>query len=115
MPFPIQVPDIPVYRGDSVSMSYILKEGEPPAAINLVESGWDNWSAQWRPFVNSPKYVDFLVDMSGAELGRITLSLTPEQTASLGNGVWDLQAHRSGEVRTWISGGIVFQKDVTDD
>jgi len=115
MSFPIEVPETPVYQGDSLTMSYVLKDGDPATPIDLVEDGWTGWVAQWRPFPASPEFEEFGIDVSGASTGHVVLSLTPTQTASLRNGVWDLQAERSGEVRTWLRGELIFSKDVTRD
>lgn len=113
MSFPITVPKTPIYRGDSLVLSYVLKEGDPAAVIDLVAAGWTSWRAQWRPFVSSDSFVEMTVDTSLANVGRITISASAAQTQNMGGGVWDLQAERPGEVRTWLRSAVIFTKDVT--
>ena len=114
MSFPITVPDITMYAGDTfISPSYTMETGSPLAPINLVTDGWTNWTAQWRANVTDTNYFAFTVDTSSASSGVIRFTATSTQTRSLWNGVWDLQATKGSEVRTWIRGKLIYVEDVT--
>ena len=113
MAFPITVPALKVYKGDTFSASYVLKEGYPAEAVNLPGQGWTNWTAQWRSYPTSTTAVSFNVDTTNAATGRIVISLTATQAATLKDGYWDLQSTRNSEVKTWIRGKVLYVKDVT--
>jgi hypothetical protein len=81
--------------------------------INLVAEGWGNWTAQWRPNDSSSDHIDFEVDDSQASQGRIGIFLSAANSLLVKNGVWDLQATRGEEVKTWIRGEVTHMKDVT--
>ena len=113
MAFPLIVPALKVYQGDTFSASYILKEGIPAEVIDLTAEGWTSWTAKWRSHPTSTSYVSFVVDTTAATSGRIVVSLTATQTSTLENGYWDLQSTRNSEVKTWIRGKVTAIKDVT--
>jgi len=114
MTFPVTVPDITMYAGDTfTSPSYTMQTGTPPVAINLVADGWTNWTAQWRALPTDTRYVAFTVDTTNAATGVIVMTATATQTRSMWNGYWDLQATKNGAVRTWIKGKLVYVEDVT--
>lgn len=112
--FPIKVPVIKLYRGDSFSQTYVFKNNINNTPKNLVQEGWSNWKAQWRPEVDSETVVDFLVNTTNASNGEILISLTAAQTAIMRKGIWDLQATQNLIIRTWLSGKVEFEKDVTN-
>ena len=61
---------------------------------------------------------EFTVDDTFADEGRLSLSLTGEQTtelALLGTPVWDLQQSFAGGPRTWYRGSVNLTGDVTHD
>lgn len=111
--FPVGVPTLEIYRGDSFSQSYVLKDAVTGDPRDLSAEGWSGWIAQWRPFVDSDETVDFTVDVSDVAEGRVGIALSAAQTAGLRRGVWDLQASQGSVVRTWLSGNVDFVKDVT--
>lgn len=111
--FPVSVPTLEVYRGDSFSQSFVFKDATTGAVRNLVSEGWGSWVAQWRPFVGSAELVAFAVDTTQASTGRVGVALTAVQTAGLRRGVWDLQASQGSVVRTWLAGDVSFSEDVT--
>lgn len=113
MSFPIIVPDVQVYSGDSFSMKYILKTGTPPEPINLVAEGWESWNCQFRQAPSDTEFISLIIDLTDADEGVIIIRATPEQTAQITSGVWDLQASREGEVRTWLRGTFNHVLDVT--
>ena len=114
MPFPVSVPDITMYAGDTfVSPSYTMETGTPLAPINLVSAGWTSWTCQWRRNQTDDDYIAFTVDTTQAASGIISFTATPTQTRSMWNGVWDLQATNGATVRTWIRGKLVYVEDVT--
>lgn len=112
--FPVKVPALEIYRGDSFSQTYVLKDSVTGVVRDLVDEGWDSWIAQWRPFIGSPESVSFTVDTAEADLGQVTVSLTATQTAGLATGVWDLQASQGDIVRTWLVGTVAFVEDITN-
>ena len=111
MAFPTNVGTLSVYAGDTFSQTFTFKEDDE--AIDLVEAGWSAWTAQYRKNANSTTAVSFTVDASVAVNGQITISLSAAQTANLDSGVFDLQATQGSLVRTWLTGGISWFKDVT--
>jgi hypothetical protein len=114
MSFPISVPDITMYAGDTfTSPSYTMESGSPLAPINLVTAGWTNWICQWRANQTDSNYVAFTVDSSQAASGIISFTATAAQTRSMWNGVWDLQATNGSTIRTWIRGKLIYVEDVT--
>ena len=113
MIYPINVPAIKIYQGDTFSQSYVFKDKETKAVRDLVADGWGSWLAQWRPFAGSKDFVNFTIDSESADEGRIGISLTGDQTTQLRGGVWDLQALQGTDRRTWISGTVEFVKEVS--
>lgn len=113
MSYPVSVPLIKIYSGDSFSQSYLFQSGDPLTPIDFVAEGWDNWKSQWRPIPGSTEYVDFVVDDSEAADGRIILTADGAATSAMGNGFLDLQASKDGQVRTWFTGQIIWREDVT--
>ena len=112
--FPIKIPAIKIYRGDSFSQTYIFKNKETNQPKNLVTEGWTNWVAQWRPEIDSDIVVSFSVTTTGASSGQILVSLSALQTSDMKKGFWDLQATQNSTIRTWLAGKVDFEKDVTD-
>lgn len=99
-----------VYEGDTFVAGFVFRDRD---GVALDLSTWTSWASQWRPSDTSDEAVAFAVDTSDLATGRVGISLTPAQTDGLRDGVWDIQATRSGEVRTWIRGRVVVKKDVT--
>lgn len=109
---PTDVGALDVYAGDTFTQTFTLTSDSSP--IDLDAAGWSDWSAQFRKTASSSTAVDFAVDVSQADVGKITISLTPAQTAALkDNGVFDLQATQGSVVRTWIQGSISWLRDIT--
>jgi hypothetical protein len=116
MSFPVSVPDITVYAGDTFSSPvYVLGTmvNNVFTPYDLVAEGWTNWKAQWRANANDPSFVELTVDTSDATSGAISWTMGADATRSLWNGVWDIQAVQSGTVRTWLRGKTLFVEDVT--
>lgn len=114
MTFPVTVPNIKVYQGDTFTASYIFNDPTTDLPINLVSEGWGTWTAQWRPTATSTEYVNFTVDATYASTGRIIVRANPTATRNIKDGVWDLQAIRNTtEVRTWLRGRVEGYGDVT--
>ncbi len=115
--------DLALYAGDGVSFKLICTDNEdPPQPVNLT----GDIQAQIRVDRSSsdPPVATFSADMSGADIGEITLSLTGEQTADLMDGagvakgkftgVWDIQwTQTSGQPRTLCQGKVECIADVT--
>jgi hypothetical protein len=112
--FPIKIPAIKIYRGDSFSQTYVFKNSVTNTPKNLVQEGWTDWKAQWKPEIDSDIIVDFTINATNAANGAISISLTAQQTMILRRGVWDLQAKQNSIVRTWLLGKVEFEKDVTN-
>lgn len=116
MSFPINVSKSvnPIYSGDAWLFTCVFTRPDALLPIDLPEEGWSNWRAQWRPYAKSSTYIDLIVDETQAANGRITLSMSQEDTASIDtNGVFDLEAVQEGLIRTWVRGDVLFKKDVT--
>jgi hypothetical protein len=98
-----------IYRGDpwSVPFSSVL-DGEPEpvvAADALAQMKADTEDAD--------PVIEFTVTVTGDDDEIVTLSLTPEETATLSPGeyVWDFQPDPDSE--TWVRGVVVVDPDVS--
>jgi hypothetical protein len=109
------VPDVgvlSVYAGDTFTQTFEFFDDDEP--VDFVADGWDDWVAQYRINPKATNFVAFTVDVSDADEGRITLSLSATQTRNLpGEGVFDLQATENNVIRTWLKGRIAVSQDVT--
>lgn len=113
MTYPVAVPDVLIYAGDTYEQTYTFKDtaGDP---IDLDAEGWHTWKAQVRPSRDSLDYVDFHVDHSDADQGVIVVSMTAANTSTLsGSGVWDLRAKHSSTIRTFITSRVEITEAVT--
>lgn len=112
---PAEVPAVPVYAGDTcVFPSYTFRAGS--TALDLVDEGWTDWTATWRRRASSEESIPLTVDLSQAAAGTISISASAAQTRAMGDaGVWDLQAERPGEVRTFLRGSTLWLLDVSRD
>ena len=110
---PPEVPAVPVYAGDTcVFPSYTFQEGTAP--IDLTAAGWTDWAASWRWKATEQESIILTVDASRASSGIIDISASADVTRAMGAaGVWDLQATRPGEVRTFLRGSTTYLQDVT--
>lgn len=109
--FPALAPVLKVYKGDTFSASFIINSDGSP--MNLVSLGWGSWTAQWRETPSSGAAVSFTIDSTLASTGRITITMSATNTATLKNGYWDLQAVKGNEVKTWLRGEVLVQQDIT--
>jgi hypothetical protein len=115
---PAEVPAVAVYAGDTCAFpSYTFQSSaSPPTPVDLVAEGWVGWTASWRPAPSSVDAIPLSVDLSLAAVGTIGVSASAAQTRAMGtSGVWDLQAERPGEVRTFLRGATTYLMDVTRD
>lgn len=113
MSFPVTVPDIQIYAGDTYTQSYTFKDsaGDP---IDLDAAGWHSWKAQYRDERYSTEYYEFQVDHSDAENGVIVVSMTADITSKLiENGYWDLHAKHSSTVKTFIASKVEVLEAIT--
>jgi hypothetical protein len=115
MTFPVNVTKnvSPVYSGDSwvFSCLFTREDGTP---IDLITEGWTEWKSQWRPYAKSSEYINLDVNTTDAANGRISISMSREDTSSMTtDGVFDLEAVQAGATRTWVRGDVKFSKDVT--
>ena len=108
--FPPSVPPVAIYSGDDCLFpAYQFNTGVTPMDL----SAW-TLSAQWRPERDSGTIVALLVDDTDSATGRILVSATGLQTASMGSGgFWDLQGVKGSEVQTFIQGVTVYSLDVS--
>lgn len=116
MAFPVNVTKnvSPIYSGDSWVFSCLFTRDETGLPIDFVAEGWGSWKAQWRPYANALDFIELSVNESDATNGRISVSMSNEDTSSINtNGVFDLEAVQNGVTRTWIRGDVKFSKDVT--
>lgn len=110
---PVEVPSVDVYAGDTcVFPTYTFKEAG--VATDLVDAGWGNWTATWRRKISADEAISLRVDVSQASVGLIAITASSEMTRQMdGAGVWDLQAERTDEIRTFLRGVTTYTKDVT--
>lgn len=111
MTFPPFVPVLKVYAGDTFEQSFVFTSDGSPR--NLVAEGWASWHAQVRRSPEDADHVDFVIDHTQANVGRITLKLSRSATAELTDGVFDLQASDSGVTTTFLRGSVSVAKDIT--
>ena len=113
MTFPATAPVVQIYAGDTYTQTYVFKD-DAGVAIDLSAEGWGDWAAQYRTTRPALTAHDFDVDATLASQGSITVSMTKEATDELvHNGVWDLQATNGAALKTWITGAVHVEKDVT--
>ena len=117
---PASIPAEEIYAGDTWSRSFEIRRRDATdpavsAPVDLVADGWGGWIAQWRSRADSSEEpIELGVDASQAADGVMTLSATAAQTRAMRqSGVWDLQASRGSEVRTWLAGSFTWGWDVT--
>jgi hypothetical protein len=108
--FPPVVPPVAIYSGDDcVFPAYQFNSG----ATFMDLSAW-TLTAQWRAERDSGVVVQLSVDDTDSDTGRILVSATGLQTASMGSGgYWDLQGVDGSEVQTFIQGVTVYSLDVS--
>ena len=111
--FPVRVPTLHIYRGDTFTAGFVIKDSSTGLPRNLLSEGWTGWVAQFRPYAGSTESVSFTVDTSALNVGKVGVSLSAMQTSKLGTGVWDLQASQGETVRTWLAGDVDFSTDIT--
>jgi hypothetical protein len=112
MSFPVEFPVVSVYRGDSLTLPFTVSDEGVPRDLSL----W-SFTSQFRPYADSVNAIDLNVTVQPL-LGKVTVSVTPEQTILMGrSGVIDIAGVHSvtDEVRTWIKFLTDYQKDVTHD
>ena len=113
--------DLILYAGDGVEFRVLCTNGTG-APVDI--SGAVNAQIRLERLTPDPPVVSFAVNLVDAYIGKITLSLTGEQTKELLDdpsskngkfvGVWDLQWTPSGsEPRTMCQGKVECYSDVT--
>lgn len=112
---PVTVDPVEVYAGDTVTWpTYTFKMSDKVTPRNLAAEGWTNWTVQWRPTPDSPSEVTLNFDGSRLSEGIILISASPLNTRLMkSNGVWDIQAERNGQVKTFLRGKTKWVQDVT--
>lgn len=113
MSFPIPVPDVLIYAGDTFEQTFVFKN---PAGevIDLDAEGWTQWKAQYRCCRDCTDYVDFQVTHTNADEGVITIGLPADQTVNLRkNGYWDLRAKHASVVKTFIASRVEVLRGIT--
>lgn len=114
MTFPNAAPELMIYAGDTFSQEFVFLDATTGEPIDLDEAGWDNWEAQYREDRYAREFEAFTIDSSAADEGSITISMTAEETAKLRErGVWDMQATKGDEVRTFVTSFVYVEQDVT--
>jgi hypothetical protein len=111
---PVTVDTVEVYAGDTITWpTYTLKTSNG-VARDLVAEGWTDWAVQWRATPESPSEVTLDFDGSRLAEGILLVSASPLNTRNMQSaGVWDIQAERNGEVRTFLRGKTKWVQDVT--
>lgn len=110
-PQPIEVPVVSVYAGDDlVFPPYTLHVDGVP--FDLVDDGWDTWTASWRKDKQGSTPVPLDVDVSQAAEGIIQISATPEVTAAMGSsGIWNVKAVKDTKSKTFLRGHTTYTND----
>ena len=108
--------DLALYAGDGCAVRIVVRNKATQGEMDI--SG--QYVAQIRAAKLAPDVVDeFSIDTSEAPHGAITISLTGDQTANLGDnfrGVWDLQwtgSTANAQPVTLIQGKITCVTDVS--
>ena len=108
MPIPARLP-LEIYAGDDFSTDLTFEEDDLP--IDLTGA---TITAQWRKSKYSETSVSFVVTVTSAVGGEVTLSMGKVATATLNDGHWDIQAVLAGgSVRTLARGTVKVIKDIT--
>lgn len=98
-------------RGDDFADQVTLKEGDPPAAVDVSAR---TYTAQLRSTPDGAVVASFVIDMTSAATGVVGYSLADTVTDDLaGAYVWDFQQDTAGVIRTLMGGSFVVNKDVT--
>lgn len=113
--------NLTIYKGDSYALSFRLRgrtsTGNPGAYVDLTGA---TAKAQIRATETSNTVIaEFATEIptqAGSDLGRVNLSLTPEQTGdpAFDNGKWDVQIlFPDGSVKTFLRGDVLVTKEIT--
>lgn len=101
--------DIHFVQGDSFSRTVQFSQSNSPLDV----SSW-TITAQIRRRASSSTAIDFTVDMTDAAEGLVSISISPEDAASLSlTNVWDLQRDLGGDIRTLLAGAVTVDREVT--
>ena len=106
----VYVSNIVINAGADFSQTFNLESSDTSSALNLTDY---TVSAQMRKYSGSLTATSFTTNVSTpATLGRITISLTSEQTISLkpGRYVYDIVIDRS-DVKTRVIEGMVLVRE----
>jgi hypothetical protein len=106
--------DLKLYAGDGFALQFQFVD----KATGLPWPATGVWEAQVRsPAASATIVLSFAVDVTSAAEGKITISLSGDQTRALlpfRDAVWDLQQDtNTGEPRTWYRGKLAITQDVT--
>ena len=98
-----------IYRGDSFAIRLRLwKDASRTEPSDLTGA---TPKAQIRQTTNAASAVDITTTI--VQPNFVDLALTPAVTATLSNGVWDLEITQGGVVRTVLTGDVLVNEDVT--
>ncbi len=100
-----------IYRGDPWEMTFSSTLDDEPESVVAADA-----LAQIRETTEATDVlIEFTVEVSGADDDLVTLSLTPDETATLDPGeyVWDFQPDPDAE--TWLKGAVTVEGDVSRD
>jgi hypothetical protein len=112
--------NISIYKGDTYILTFRLRTrdqyGNPSSYVDLT--GCEGKAQIRKTEADAAIVAEFEVTLANqsTEPGKVTLKLTPEQTAvaALDSGVWDVQiTFPDGEVRTYLRGSVTAIKEVT--
>jgi hypothetical protein len=103
--------DYRITRGDDFADVVTIKEGEPPAAVDV--SG-RTFTAQVRRTADGEVVAAMSIDMTSAASGEVGYAVADSVTATMrGTYVWDFQQAIGGVVRTLMGGKFIVDTDVT--
>lgn len=107
--------NLTIYRGDSFDFDFRLREKNPDGTPgDYLDLTGATPKAQVRTSNDETSVAAEFTCSLGPEAGQVHLELSPEQTATLGNGVWDVQIQfADGKIRTYLTGSVATVKEVT--
>lgn len=106
-----------VYAGDD--RSFLIERLDE--SNNPVDLTGSVFTAAWRKSRASDDYVEFAVNETDLDAGKITLVVSAEATAAIASssrggsvyGVWDIQRTVGSVTETYLTGTMYCTKDVT--
>ena len=104
--------DLYCYKGQTYEQNLYFKQNKQPIDLTGI-----TFRSQIRPAENSPVLVAEFDVVTDAEIGKVSLNLTAEQTSAIRDSAyfWDLKAtDESDIVKYWVRGKFIVSGRVTE-